>query len=55
MPTLHATAEAFLTSTTRDVMPIARVDGAALPHAPGPLTQRAQAVFARRSGEKVDP
>jgi branched-chain amino acid aminotransferase len=46
--------EAFLASSTRDVQPIRAVDGAALPTAPGPLTERAIAVFAKRS-QKVDP
>jgi branched-chain amino acid aminotransferase len=32
--------EAFLTSTTREVQPIATVDGKPLPHAPGPFTAR---------------
>jgi len=46
--------EAFLASTTRDVQPIRVVDGRELPSAPGPLTQRAVAVFAERSAE-IDP
>ena len=33
--------EAFLTSTTREVQPIAHVDGVALPAAPGPVSDRA--------------
>ena len=39
--------EAFLTSTTRGVHPIATVDGLALPHCPGPLTAAAAAAFER--------
>ncbi|MBW3627581.1 MAG: aminotransferase class IV, partial [Actinobacteria bacterium] len=35
--------EAFLTSTTREVQPIATVDGHRLPEAPGPLTAAAMA------------
>jgi branched-chain amino acid aminotransferase len=38
--------EAFLTATTRQVQPIATVDGHALPSCPGPLTQAAMAAFA---------
>jgi branched-chain amino acid aminotransferase len=52
---LRAAKEAFITSTTRDVMPIARVDGAALADAPGPLTKRALDVFARCAARTPDP
>jgi branched-chain amino acid aminotransferase len=44
---LRAAPEAFLTSTSRDVHPIATVDGVALPTAPGPHTTGAAEVFAR--------
>ncbi|MGH9279543.1 MAG: aminotransferase class IV, partial [Acidimicrobiales bacterium] len=37
--------EAFLTSSTREVHPIASVDGRPLPSVPGPLTQAAAAAF----------
>ncbi len=37
--------EAFLTSTTRGVQPIALLDGRELPHAPGPLTRAAADAF----------
>jgi branched-chain amino acid aminotransferase len=47
--------EAFLTGTTRDVQPIRRVDGHALPDAPGPLTRKAAEVFAMRAAESADP
>lgn len=47
--------EAFLTSTTRDVMPIRAVDGALLPAAPGPVTKNAMDVFARRAAADLDP
>ena len=53
--TLRTAQEAFITSTTRDVMPIAHVDGVALPAAPGPLTEHADAVFRRRAAESPDP
>ena len=38
--------EAFLASTTREVQPIAEIDGKALPQAPGPKTEEARAAFA---------
>jgi branched-chain amino acid aminotransferase len=52
---LAAAEEAFLTGTTRDVQPIRSVDGAALPAAPGPVTQKAAEIFAARSADMVDP
>jgi branched-chain amino acid aminotransferase len=39
-------SEAFLASTTREVQPVASIDGAALPAAPGPRTVEAQEAFA---------
>ena len=53
--TLRTTTEAFLTSTTRDVMPIAHVDWVALAHCPGSLTRHAAEVFAKRSAQSPDP
>jgi branched-chain amino acid aminotransferase len=50
----HA-SEAFLASSTRDVQPIRLVDGVPLPATPGPLTQRAAAVFAERAATNADP
>ena len=47
--------EAFLTSTTREVQPIATVDGQPLPSAPGPLTAAARAVFADLIASDLDP
>ncbi len=47
--------EAFLTSSLRDVHPIALVDGNALPAAPGPMTRHAAEVFAARAAETTDP
>jgi branched-chain amino acid aminotransferase len=55
MDTLRETSEAFITSTTRDVMPIAHIDTVALPAAPGPLTRNACVVFERRAAETADP
>ncbi len=47
--------EAFLTSTTRDVQPIATVDGLPLPAAPGPLTAEAMQAFAALVAGNPDP
>lgn len=52
---LLATSEAFLTSSTRDVQPIHRVDGTDLPLVPGPLTRAAADAFARLEAEGLDP
>jgi branched-chain amino acid aminotransferase len=38
--------EAFLASTTREIQPVAAIDGTPLPAAPGPLTTEATAAFA---------
>ncbi len=53
--TLYAAEEAFLTSTTRDIQPIALVDETELPVAPGPITAKAMGVFAERSAADLDP
>ncbi len=50
-----AANEAFLTSSTRDVMPISTVDGNALPTVDGPLTQQARLAFAALVEETLDP
>ncbi len=47
--------EAFLTSTTREVQPISRVDDTKLPSAPGPVTDRLAAAFSRLVDEDPDP
>jgi branched-chain amino acid aminotransferase len=47
--------EAFLTSTTREVQPIAAVDGNALPAAPGPVTERLAAAFTDLIARSPDP
>lgn len=52
---LRSTSEAFLASSTRDVQPIATVDGLPLQSAPGSLTARAAAVFAERAAADLDP
>ena len=47
--------EAFLASSTRDVQPIAMVDGKALRHCPGPLSQAAADAFAALVASTTDP
>jgi branched-chain amino acid aminotransferase len=53
MPALTSCDEAFLTSSTREVQAIATVDGAGLPNAAGPVTQRVRAAFRARVAEEV--
>ncbi len=50
---LARTAEAFLTSSTRDVMAISRIDDRRLD--PGPLTRAAAAAFAEIEARTTDP
>ncbi len=47
--------EAFLTSSTRDVMPISSVDGRPLAVIDGPSTQNARAAFASLVAKTLDP
>jgi len=47
--------EAFLTSSTRDVQPIDRVDGRPLPTAPGPFTRQAMEALAELTARDPDP
>ena len=47
--------EAFLSSSTREVQPIANIDGRALPRAPGPLTSAAADAFAELVAREIDP
>ena len=56
LATIHANSadEVFITSSTKDVLPIHATDGRSL-SAPGPLTRRAAEVFARRSAHRLDP
>ena len=51
---LAAVDEVFITSSTRDVQPVHRVDTRSLA-APGPVTARVREEFARRSRADVDP
>ena len=52
---LRRADEAFLTSSTRDVQAIGRVDGQALAQAPGPLTEAAAEAFAALEARTLDP
>ncbi len=52
---LGAADEAFLSSTTREVQPIERVDGAVLPKAPGPVTERLAIAFRDLVAHNLDP
>lgn len=47
--------EAFLTSSTRDVMPISSIDGRPLAVIDGPSTQKARAAFAGLVAKTLDP
>ncbi|QNE78417.1 4-amino-4-deoxychorismate lyase [Streptomyces finlayi] len=47
--------EIFLTSTTRDIQAVHRVDDRELPGAPGPVTAKAMRVFDERAGDDLDP
>ncbi|GAC1477111.1 MAG: aminodeoxychorismate lyase [Acidimicrobiales bacterium] len=51
----HGATEAVLTSTTRDVHPIAAVDSQALPAAPGPLTATIAHTVAELAAGVIDP
>ena len=52
---LEEAAEVFLTSATRDVMPVRRLDDRELPAVPGPVTRAVQEEYARRSASDLDP
>jgi branched-chain amino acid aminotransferase len=47
--------EAFLTSSTREIQPIASVDGRPLANCPGPLTKAAREAFALLVTNDLDP
>ena len=53
MDVLATADEVFITSSTKDVLPVHAVDGRGLPV--GPVTQAAADVFARLSRERNDP
>jgi branched-chain amino acid aminotransferase len=50
---LRAAQEAFLASTTREIHPVAAIDGTELPEAPGPRTREAQEAFAATLGREL--
>jgi branched-chain amino acid aminotransferase len=52
---LHRADEAFLSSTTREVQAIGRVDGQLLPVAPGPVTDRLAHALTKLVGDNLDP
>jgi branched-chain amino acid aminotransferase len=52
---LQRADEAFVTSTVRELQPIARVDGTPLPAAPGPITERLAAAFTELTCREMDP
>ena len=52
---LHDADEAFLTSTTREVQPIAAVDDRVLPTVPGPLTATLATAFTALVARDLDP
>ncbi len=47
--------EAFLTSTTREVQPIAHIDDRAIASVPGPVTEQLAAAFGRLTASDLDP
>ena len=55
MEALASIDEAFLTSSTRDVQPIATIDGRPLPSCPGPLSEKAKDAFAGLEARTLDP
>lgn len=52
---LTSADEAFLTSSTREVHPISRVDNHAMPHVPGPLTAQLAEAFRALVARNPDP
>ncbi|WP_397385083.1 aminotransferase class IV [Prosthecobacter sp.] len=52
---LHSCEEAFLTSSTRDVHPLARVDQRVIPGVDGPVTQRVAKAFQDFVAGRDDP
>jgi branched-chain amino acid aminotransferase len=55
MSVLHEADEVFLTSSTRDIVPVHRIDAHRVGPSPGPMTSEAIKVFAARSEADVDP
>ncbi|MCE1177556.1 MAG: aminotransferase class IV [Micrococcales bacterium] len=54
MDILATCDEVFITSTTRDVLPVHAVDGREIA-APGPVSARAREIFTRLGAERLDP
>ncbi|MHB8671501.1 MAG: aminotransferase class IV [Acidimicrobiales bacterium] len=52
---LREAQEAFLTSSTREIQPIASVDGFSLPSAPGPVTEAVSRWFSRLASTRPEP
>jgi branched-chain amino acid aminotransferase len=50
---LRAASEAFLASTTREIQPVAAIDGKELASAPGARTEEAQQAFAETLGREL--
>jgi branched-chain amino acid aminotransferase len=50
---LRSASEAFLASTTREIQPVAAIDGRTFGAAPGPRTQEAQEAFAQTLGREL--
>jgi branched-chain amino acid aminotransferase len=54
MSILDRASEVFITSSTKDVLPVHAVDDRQV-EAPGPMTSRAAEIFSRLSSERLDP
>jgi branched-chain amino acid aminotransferase len=52
---LHDADEAFLTSTTREVQPIAAIDDRPVPSVPGPITAKLAELFTALVARDLDP
>jgi branched-chain amino acid aminotransferase len=52
---LYTADEAFLSSTVREVQPIATVDGRPIPATPGPVTEKLAAAFTDLVARDLDP
>jgi branched-chain amino acid aminotransferase len=52
---LQRADEAFVTSTVRELQPIATVDGTTLSVAPGPVTEKLAAAFTALTNREIDP
>jgi branched-chain amino acid aminotransferase len=52
---LHEADEVFLTSSTRDIVPVSRIDAHEVPLAPGSVTAKARQLFGERAAADLDP